>query len=274
MKKTFLPNRNIHSARRIRKNLWAGITGTVLLLFFLWQPAILPNVLYVLATPLVRVSTWIGGGVSELSVYLTSKSTLARENKILSDRLKSQQLELSLMRSIFPDYSKLKVFLEGEENSREALAGVLLAPPVSPYDILVLEAGAREGISIGDAVKTIDGIVLGSISEVFRDFSRATLLSAPGQKVAVRIGDKGIQAEASGVGAGEFHVTLPREFEISIGDAVMFPGIMPKPVGTVGSVEFRDVDFLQLISFRSPVNFSALKFVLIEKSSILTEAHE
>ena len=51
-----------------------------------------------------------------------------------------------------------------------------------------------------------------------------------------------------------------------MGDSVTFPGIMPTPVGVVQSVEFRDVDFLQLISFRTPEAVSALHFVVIEAS--------
>jgi len=63
---------------------------------------------------------------------------------------------------------------------------------------------------------------------------------------------------------------LPREVSIKVGDPVTFANITPTVVGAVASVEYRDVDFLQLISFRSPVAMNGLRFVMVEIPTSVT----
>ena len=233
---------------------------------YLFQPAMLSGAVYTSVRPFVYAWGWIKNHSNELVVYFESKDRLQTENQKLLERFATQGTELSLLRSLYPDLETLQKLLLQERSTREIVAGVLLAPPLSPYDVLVLESGITQGVAVGDIVRSSRGTVLGKITEVFRNFSRATLFSSPGTKMPVRIGKEGIQAEAMGMGGGEFQLLLPRELLITVGDSVTFPGIMPTPVGVVQSVEFRDVDFLQLISFRTPEAVSALHFVVIEAS--------
>lgn len=219
---------------------------------------------YTISVPFSRSWLYIESKSREVLVYFESKTVLERENEKLSQDLRSAQLELLLFTSLAPDVARLKTFLADERPKSSIVSGVLSAPPRSPYDTLVIDAGARDGATIGALVHSMEGVALGTITETFRDFSRVTLFSSPGNEIGVRIGESQTQVQAIGIGNGEFQLLLPRELEIHVGDPVAFPDLLPSIIGEVGSVTYQDVDFLQLVSFRIPVNMNTLRYVLVE----------
>ena len=257
--------------QKSRLRLTAVILFSCLLVFHLVFPLVLPQFLFQITAPPIRVWKGATDWLARTIGTLESKEKLFEENKFLAQELASAQERLLILSVLQEDNRKLQELEGRSKKEKSTLAAVLLSPPLSPYDILVLDVGAREGISSGDLVRSTNGSPLGRITEVFRDFSRAELFSTPGMETAIRIGEKGIQGKAKGIGGGEFQIILPREFEIAQGDPVVFPELSASPFGIVGSVVYQETDFLQLVSFRSPVNVRELSYVLVDSSDTLVQ---
>ncbi|TSC58242.1 MAG: hypothetical protein Greene041679_143, partial [Parcubacteria group bacterium Greene0416_79] len=156
-------------------------------------------------------------------------------------------------------------------SSREApriRAAVLLSPPKTVYDTLVLDAGRLEGVAAEDEVR-VGAVSLGTIRSVFGETALAELHSAPGRKTPIRILHRGapVPADAVGEGAGTFRVTLPRTVEVEIGDPIVLPGRDAVLFGTVGALRGGDTNSFRTIYFKHPVSLWSLFFVDIVRGS-------
>ena len=116
-----------------------------------------------------------------------------RENTALHQRIARLELELAQLR------------IEGGENRR--LRAQLALPdwrglPMTPVEVLALSgdpmptaatlsAGLRDGVHLGDALMTRDGLV-GRITEAWPRLSRAALLTDPNQAIACEVETTGV----------------------------------------------------------------------------------
>lgn len=257
---------NRPDGRQVRKPLLFAVF-IVVVLAYLWQPLFFSGMLYRVMEPFWLVRNYFADSLSTAADYFTSKTLLARQNESLTNQLRDAQQELLQLGPLHAALQSLEPLSSQAGRSHSVIAAVLSRPPLSPYDSLVLDAGSRAGVAPGDLVRTTGGIVIGKITESFSSFSRTVLFSSPGQQTPVLLGKTAVQANALGVGAGEFQVLLPREVNITVGDTAVFPGFEPHIVGIVNSVEYRETDFLQLVSFQSPVNIFGLRYVQIDMSS-------
>src|SRR5437016_3002805 len=117
------------------------------------------------------------------------------------------------------DLADLIAFLSRNKLQGSKRAFVLIGPPHSPYDTLVLDQGSLEGVAVGQAV-LFQNVALGEISEVFSHTSKAKLFSTAGTDMEVVIGPNHVHVEASGRGGGNFIARLPKSVSIQKGDTV------------------------------------------------------
>lgn len=115
-------------------------------------------------------------------------------------------------------------------------AGVLARPPLTPYDVLVIDAGAAEGIQDGMYVAH-RGIPVGIIESVTEHGARVVLYSATNRATDGWIGDNRIPVTLAGAGAGAFYAEVPREAEIQEGDMVYLAGHSTSAIGVVVRIE-------------------------------------
>ena len=80
------------------------------------------------------------------------------------------------------------------------------------------------------------------------------------------IGSSNIIKEATGIGGGNFELTLPKEIVINEGDTVLFPSINLKIAGIVKKIEPHLSDVSQTIIVSLPINLFELRFVTVERS--------
>jgi rod shape-determining protein MreC len=129
-------------------------------------------------------------------VVLAADRLLAawRENQDLHERVAKLEIE------------NLRLRMAGTEN-QELRAQIGLPAwqgrPLKPVEIVslsevgpvptaaTLSAGRRQGVHVGDAVLTREGL-LGHVGEVYPDLSRAILLSDPGSAVACEVESTGV----------------------------------------------------------------------------------
>jgi rod shape-determining protein MreC len=199
------------------------------------------------------------GGALDL---LSSKRGLTAENDRLKTELEEAKTNFLLVGILERENAELKRLLGREDEREGVLATVLVKPPKSPYDTLLLDVGALQGVALGDAVM-LHAVSLGEISEVFAHTSTARLFSSPDAKTPVTIGEDGIQAEALGKGGGNFEVRVPKEVDVHEGDPVYVPSISPSVFGVVESVTSEPTDAFQKVLFKTPINIATLRWVEI-----------
>lgn len=237
---------------RSRRILFLAILSLVAAaVFMLWREPV-ASVLWLAAEPVVRFGNSVTAGELErFKAELASSTILALDRQLLYEE--NQHLKLRLGRT--------------PENTRSILAAVLLRPPGTPYDTLMLDVGRQDGVAVGDLVFAGGSVVVGTISEVYAGASRATLFSAPGKTHNALIFAEGgsIPVSLEGQGAGSFIGRIPQGMPVAAGQAVIFPNINPVLVASVSYIESREGESFQTVYMALPVNPFTLRFVEVRK---------
>lgn len=239
----------------------------LLLVFFTRLSGVLAPPLFFLARPLWSAKEYLLSQGTLVTGLFAGEAALVAENKALKEEV--QRLHAALLDHDFlqQEYRALVTSLGRlPEDPRVVLAAVLAKPPATPYDTLVIDAGRRQGLTMGDEVRE-GSVALGDIIEVEQSTSKVALFSAPGRLTGAVLGDGAISVSAHGEGGGAFRFSLPRDVPLKEGDPIFFPGTPPVFFGAVGSIEARPTGPLKTILFRSPVNTAELKWVTIVKTN-------
>lgn len=183
---------------------------------------------------------------------------LKEENNLLKARL----LEFDALKK---ENEELKSSLSQKNDKPHILGSVILRPPQSPYDIIVVDAGRKNGAEPGMRVIAYSNIIIGHVFEVYENTSKIKLLSFPGEQTGVTLPGAKIFALSAGLGGGNMEIKIPSSVVATTGDKITTGGTFPLMIGEVEKIEADKIDPFQKILFRTPVNLSELKSVLIEK---------
>lgn len=192
----------------------------------------LPGTFLRATTPLSLAGASVASAVHSVTSQFADASALAKK----VDALTEQNVALGAQnRALVQRVSSLES-LSVPATSASIAAGVVARPPVSPYDTLILAAGAADGVTEGMEVFGPGDTPLGVVTALTARFSRATLFSAPGQTVLGWVGTQHTPVTLAGAGGGSFSAVLPRSAGVAVGDVVYAPGPGALPVGTVQSL--------------------------------------
>ncbi len=234
MKKTFLAKRNALLSGR---GVSSGVVALGVVLLILGFRLVAPNLFLHIVTPIFQFGDTLSADSHLFLSHFTTAATLTEAN----DRLASENATLaSENRTLTKEIADITALLGASNTPKEIpglIAGVVVRPPVSPYDTLVLALGAKEGVTPNMEVFGPGDVPVGFISSVQNDFSRATLFSAPGTSVSGWVGSTSAPLTLTGIGAGAFQAVVPRVANIVVGDVVFVPGPGMKAIGTVARVD-------------------------------------
>lgn len=216
-------------------NLRIGGTALLVVLAILVVRVFFPGFLITLLTPVWRMGAQGTASIGAVGTFFTDKSELASERDQVQSENAGLTLENSMLREQVADLTAL--LGSRREGEPGIVAGVLARPPVSPYDVLVVDTGTENGVKVGALVFGNGGIPLGTVASVNQRSARILLYSAPGRETAAWVGEKRIAATLTGVGSGAFTMRVAREAGVLVGDAVLIAGPGALPIGTVLSVE-------------------------------------
>lgn len=216
--------------------------------------------------PAFIVKNKIGGMFSGIHTAFQSKGTLKKENEELKLKLVDGEAKLLNYNTLVNENSHLKEILNRkQENTNLVVSAILSKPNKSPYDTLVIDAGEDHGIGNGSLVFALGSIPIGRVAEVYAKTSKVILFSTSGEKTEVVLEGMDAFVEVVGRGGGNFEITLPRDFSVSEGTAVTFPGISSYIVATVSTIISDPRDSFSKALLVSPVNIQQLKFVEVRK---------
>ncbi len=186
------------------------------------------------ATPLWYTGSLLTAGVGNSTSFFSNKTDLMRErDRLLAENAafyaKSAQLEAKV-----EDLERL--LGDRTERTDAILAGVLTRPPVSPYDVLIIDTGSQSGVREGALVHGPGGMPLGRIQSTTGNTARVLLYSTPGTETESWIGDARLAVTLVGEGSGAMSAIVAREAGILVGDMVYAMGPGAQAVGVVSAV--------------------------------------
>jgi len=213
-----------------------------------------------------------GNNISEkfggISSYFASKKSLYLENENLKNKINENVARISGYDSTLAENLYLKDILgRTSEVMDMTLALILSKPNKSPYDTLIIDAGLKQGLEVGDMVFAMGNVPIGGLSEVYESSSKVTLFSSPREKTQAVISmsnNKDIFVELVGRGGGNFEIIILQGLNLSVGDQAVLPSIRPYVLGTVETIISDPRESFTKALLVSPVNIQEIKFVQVE----------
>ncbi len=242
-----------HKSKKSAPRAAIAIAALLILAAVIWRGTA-ANIFWKAAEPILRLRDSL-----DKTENARLRAALASSSAALSDRNFLYQENLDLK-------SRLGRAPTGKANNR-VLAGVLQSPPGVPYDTLLIDAGARQGIKKGDFVSAGGETLIGAISDAYDDTARVVLFSAPGETYQAIISSqgKGIPVSIHGQGAGSMTGEIPESAQVAVGDSVVFPGISGGFTGAVSFVRIKNGESFKTIYVRLPVDLFSLQYVEVWK---------
>lgn len=190
----------------------------------------------------------------------------ATESAQLRAELASTTAALADRNALYQENLLLKSKFGRDAGAHTLLAAVLMHPPGTPYDTLIIDVGAQEGITQGALVSAGGSSSIGTVSDVYSSTSRVTLFSSPGSTYNALLllsgqAGTGIPIVLSGEGAGSMVAQVPSATPVRVGDTVVVPGIVTAFAGTVSHVEKPAGDSFETLYIHLPIDLFSLQFV-------------
>lgn len=258
MKVNYLPkNRSKYPYwRRILALLAIFISGTVVFSFF--------GMTFVsIFSPVWRMENVVVRNLRDGVVFFNSQRALVEENSKLKEKLSSLEIEImSMSKERIPENTFLE--LAGrKQKPNMVIAAVLTHPPQTPYDIIIIDAGSDESITLGSKVSLPEGPVLGVVSEISSKLARVKLFSASGERTNAVLERGNISVTLVGAGGGNFRLVLPRDIRVEKGDRILSLDITSRLLAIAEEISVQPTDSFQEVLANSPTNIFSLRFVFV-----------
>lgn len=170
-------------AKELRRRKFLGVVFLIALVFAFGTQTIfelLKKVSHIIAEPLWQTSSLASAGASEIHAVTRSEEELIVENEQLRKQLLDLDLSLKTLDVLRRENAELRSL--GGRNGAEVklLARVLVRPPRTAYDALVVDRGSLDGVTIGMRAVIAGGFFLGKVTSVAPRTSTVTLASTAG----------------------------------------------------------------------------------------------
>ncbi len=203
--------------------------------------------------------------VSLESVTLASHSKQSLIKTIIAlhaERNRAQALDAE--RAVLLEENRLfKIELARPLAEGAILGRVITAPNKSLYDTVIIDAGADEGITIGQTVYAFGGVALGTISDVSEQQATVLLFSASSRETAATVTETSATVTLIGRGAGEYEVRMPRDVYFEEGGVISEQGIYAAPLATIEKIISDPRDPFQRLLAKIPLNVQTITWVLV-----------
>ncbi len=265
---TISPNRKRTAARLQFFSFAVLVLAVVGVVALAREP--LASLLWRVGSPLSHLRDTAFGNTGIFFSSFTSNRALAVENNLLRAELASTSVALMDRSILIQENLDLKSRLGRLSPAMSSvLATVLLRPPASPYDTLVIDVGRNEGVAPGDLVAAGGSVYIGTVHEVYATTARVVLFSAPGESYSALLLDAvattSLAISVAGQGAGSLTAEVPAGTSVRAGDSVLFPNLMPQITATVIQVEEKNQASFKTIYMQLPVTINSLRFVEVRR---------
>lgn len=269
------------SPKRKRRNspallLYIGLLLGAFILFITVFRNTAANIVWHILEPGIYVSGKTGDAASGFFVQFSSKASLMRENERLRNALATTSVLLLDRNLLYKENQELRArFLRTPATTTVVLAEVLLRPPGTPYDTLIIDVGRQDGVREGNLVSPGGTIIIGRIDEVYDSASRVVLFSSPDEKHdGIIEGATPIPLVVSGHGGGSLQAEVPSGEHVSVGSEVTFPALGGYFSAKVAAVELKEGASFRVLHLTLPVNIYTLTFAEVWLHTALYEQED
>jgi cell shape-determining protein MreC len=168
-------------------------------------------------------------------VYVRDRIALQKQIQLLEQEIASQQGIRTTLLYLEKENDELRA-LVGASTTPSITAGVIARPPFSPYDTVIIDRGADDGIVSSAPVYYGASRALGYVRTVYNKHALITLFSSPNVETTVYVFGPNIFTTAYGEGGGVIRISVPQGVAITEGDIVTLPSLAGGVLGTVHTV--------------------------------------
>lgn len=194
--------------------------------------------------PVYRLAALPASLVQDARLAFADRRNLSEENRRLREALLLAQARLNRLGAVADQNQRLRVLLDVRHSlGMNVQLARLLDIDIDPYrHRIVLDAGARESVKVGQVVIDAHG-VMGQVIEVLPHTAVAMLITDPNHAVPVTVERTGLRTVAYGTGAIDRLKlpTIPLSAHVRAGDKLVTSGLGGRfpagfPVGEIVQV--------------------------------------
>lgn len=211
---------------------------------------------------LMRAANLGAADVAGSGIFAT-RAHLATENASLKTKLDDLTAYMAAAKAAQAENAQLRAFVHLATTTKGVTAPVLSSFRTSIYGTFLIGAGIEDGLQNGDLVLSPEGFVIGTVTDARAGQSLVTEIFASGSSLDALVGD--VPITLTGKGGGYAMGSAPRGSAIASSSPAVAPALGDKPVGYVEHTEGDASSAAVTTYVRSPVNFSTLQFVYVEK---------
>jgi len=262
---------------RLNSKVRLGIIIILIVIFFLTLNLTsfgkeVKNFFYLISSPIQKVFWGTGERISDFFETVAQITDLKRENEELKLKIQELIAEIVYLKELKKENEILREALEIGLEKEFKLALAQVTGKDIFQDFILIDKGAKDGILEGFPVISQQKVLIGKISQVYKNFSKVLLTSNPRSSFDGRISDSQVFGIVKGKGNLRILFDLiPKEKEIKKGDLVVtgaLGGVFPQGllVGEINEVRKSDLEPFQTAQIQPAFDIKDL-----EKLFIITE---
>lgn len=217
---------------------------------------------HVLARPFWWVSQTLSASARTTTALAHSKKSLIAELNTAREALAGTSAVEAENRYLKNENAELQTLLNATpEPDTVVAARVLVRPPQTWYDALIIDKGTEHGIAVGDKVYAYGTIVLGTVVEASAQTSTIELYSASNRITDALIVPGNTPVQVMGTGNSGFRFEIHRDLALDENATIVSPD--GELLGTVKSIQFDTRDPYRQVRAVSAVNLQYIRFVTV-----------
>jgi rod shape-determining protein MreC len=242
------------------------IAAAVLLLGLL-LPAAFTFTGRVLMYPIHATSEWFRTSSAQLPMFLREQDELISQIERLENELAVAVSTDLTQQRLFDENMWLRQLLNVNTNERIA-AAVIARPTELPYDLMQLDRGSDDGITVGAPVYIGADNVIGIVNYTAPRYAFVELFTTPGFRATAFISGANVMTTLEGFGGGVARVSVPQGIPLTVGNLVHVPSIEPGVFGQVAYVENLPTQPEQYGYITLPKPVSGIRYVAVAREIV------
>ncbi len=216
-------------------------------------------------SPLWQLRAEVLGEKNAFISFFKSRNSLIEENKILKERLISQEGLVGSFNALESIHNSLLLQTGNPSNEQKIAAGVISRPPQSFYDVIIIDIGNENGINVGNKVILPFGALIGEVTKSLSKTSQITLFSTYGKETEAILERGEVPITITGLGGGNFEIKIPRDISIEKDDRILSKGLDPRLIAIVEDITAESTDSFKKVIAVTPNSIYSLRYVYILK---------
>lgn len=272
MKKYLLTTKGSSRHNSVRQRIGTALAIAVIGVLFLYiTPQIARFTVALVWMPYDALRVWVLESQSTIPVYLRDRHALSNELETLQNELADLKKSDETFTSLKRENDELRSLVDAVPESR-VLARVLARPNQLPYDVLMLDRGARDGVVLHAPVFTGHNQVIGLVTKVLERTSHVTLVTTPGFSATAYIYGPNIYTTTEGLGSGVLRVRVPQGIALAEQDTVILPAVDSGVFGVIARVETSPTKPERFGYIIADTSLQSLRYVSVGKEPAVTHS--